>query len=107
MPATYGLVVTAVFGIGTLVHFSRNVEELDEASVVVVRAIFSHGFEVIGAMVAVLSALSLLLTALLTESFSGWEMPATALIVGTLTALLFSVHIGEKNRRMRAKSKKR
>lgn len=105
MSTVSALLLVFLFGAGTVVHFNRVVHELDDASVVVVRSVFAHGFEVIGAIVALLSALSILLTFLITQTVEGWEMSATALLFGLLLSLMFSVHINERNRRSRSKKK--
>jgi hypothetical protein len=94
----YSLLLVFVVGVGIITHFSRVCQHIDEASVVVVRSIFSHGFEMLGAVMVVFSALSLMLMFLLTGGFDAWEMPATVFLLGLLLMLMFSIHIGEKRR---------
>ncbi len=94
----YSLLLVFVVGLGILVHFSSVSQKVDEPSVVVIRSIFSHGFEVLGMILAVFSGLTLMLQFLLTESFQDWQMPATMLVVGLMFSLLFSLHISERKK---------
>ncbi|HRH94241.1 MAG TPA: hypothetical protein PKV72_06965 [Candidatus Peribacteria bacterium] len=106
MSTVSGLLMVFLFGVGIVVHYSTSVDMIDESSVVVVRTVFAHGFEVLGAIIALLSVLSLLLTFMLTQTVDGWEMPATSLVFGLLITLMFSVHINTKNASRRASKKK-
>lgn len=103
MPTVSALLLVFLFGAGTVLHYNRVVHELDDSSTIVVRTVFAHGFEVLGAMVALLSVLSLLLNFMLTQTVDGWQLPATTLTFGLLVSLVFSVHISERNRRARKK----
>lgn len=106
MPTISALVLVFLFGAGTVLYYNIVVHQVDDASVIVVRTVFAHGFEVIGAIIALLSALSILLTFMITQTVDGWEMPATALLFGLLLSMMFSVHISERNRRTRTSKKK-
>ncbi len=103
MPTVSGLLLVFLFGVGIVIHYNNVVHTVDEASSMVVRTVFAHGFEVLGAVIALLSALSLLLTFMLTQTVEGWQMPATSLTFGLLITLMFSVHISERTRRSKKK----
>ncbi len=94
----YSLVLFLVVGLGIVVHFSRVAYELDEASVVVVRSVFCHCFEAIGALLAIFSGLSLMMMFLVNHVLLDWQMPATLFLLGLLTMLLFSMHLSHKQR---------
>ncbi len=103
MTTAYGFLLTFLVGVGTLTHYSRLVSQLDEKSVAVPRAIFAHGFEVIGASVGLLSALWLLLSFTLTNTVADWELPSTLLLFGVFTTLMFSMHMSLHRGKMRGK----
>ncbi len=96
-PLLSALILLFVVGIGIMVQASRMVKTVDEASVVVVRLVFSHTCEVVGGMVALISALSIALTVLLTNNLADWQMSATMLLLGVTTMLTASIHIKQKN----------
>lgn len=91
------LVLLLVTGIGIMVHQSRIVATIDAPSVSVVRLVFSHTCELVGALVALGSGLSLMISFLITQNSSGWEMSGTLLLLGLLLMLVSSVHIRIKN----------
>lgn len=105
MSTVSGLLMVFVFGMGIVVHYSNISHTIEESSVVVVRTVFTHGFEVLGALIALLSMLSLLLTFMLTQTVDGWQMPATSLLFGLMIMLMFSVHISSRNIARRGKKK--
>lgn len=102
----YAFLAIFVIGLGLLVYFAQLAADIDEASVVVVRSIFTHGFEILSTIVAFFSGASLLLMFILTERFVNWEMPAAMLLLSVLTMLLFSVHITDKKRKHSARMAK-
>lgn len=106
MSAVSGLLLIFLIGFGLLLHYSIVAHAIDDSSTVVMRAIFSHGFEVLGAMIAVFSALSLMLSFLQKQAMDGWQIPATMLLFGLLTMLMFSVHISNKNGGVKSRKKK-
>jgi hypothetical protein len=105
MSTVSGLLMVFLFGVGIVIHYSNVTSTIEENSMVVTRTVFAHGFEVLGALIALLSVLSLLLTFILTQTVDGWQMPATSLTFGLLITLIFSVHISAKNPARRSKKK--
>lgn len=97
-PARSALVLLFVTGIGTMIQASRILRSVDEASVVVVRLVFTHTCEFVGGVVALVSALSLALSVLMTGTVSGWEMSATTFLLGVTTMLSAGIHIKHKTR---------
>ncbi len=95
----YALLLVFLAGLGILVHYSRVTQHIDEPSVMVVRAIFSHGFELLGGLMAVFAALSLMLMFILTKRFDAWQMPAAMLLLGVFLMLMFSVHISDRKKK--------
>jgi len=101
------LVLLLVTGIGIMIHQSRIVATIDTPSVSVVRLVFSHTCELVGALVALGSGLSLMISLLIAQDTSGWEMSGTLLLLGMLLMILSSVHIRIKNgHRVRATRKR-
>ena len=98
-PLLSALILLLISGIGIMVHASRVVATVDSASSVVPRLIFSHTLEVIGGLIAFVSALSLMLGFLITERVEGWQMPVTMILLGVTMMLSASLHISAKNRR--------
>ena len=102
------ILLVLVVGLGLVVHASRVLfDTVDEASETVPRLVFSHTLEVLGVVIAVVAGLSLVLTFILRQNFSGWEMPATMLLIGILLALSASVHVFSRNMKAARKSKKK
>jgi len=97
-PALSALILLFVTGIGTMIQASRVLRSVDEASVVVVRLVFSHTCEVVGGVIALMSALSLGLSFLMTNDVSGWEMSATTFLLGITTMLSAGIHIKHKTK---------
>ena len=102
-PLLSALILLFAVGVGTMVQASRMVKSVDEASVVVVRLIFSHTCEVVGGLIALVSGLSIALSVLLTNQLVDWQMPATTLLLGLTTMLAASIHIKHKNSPKRRK----
>lgn len=106
-PLLSALILLFVVGVGTMVQASRMVKSVDEASVMVVRLVFSHTCEVVGGIIALVSALSISLTVLLTNGLTDWQMSATMLLLGVTTMLAASLHIKHKNGGRKAAPAKR
>lgn len=100
------LVLIFSIGCGILIHESRMMMHVDTASASVANAVFCHSCRVIGCMVAIVAALSLLMTFVLTRSTEGAEMPVTLLILGSLLSLTSSVHGNGGVKRKTVKKKK-
>ncbi len=105
-PMLAGLVLLFVSGIGLMVYESRVIAGIDEASVSVVRAIFTHTCEIIGFLVAAVSGLSIMMTFLLTETLEGWEMSGSLLLLGLLLMLSSSMHMRRKTGSRKVAKKK-
>jgi lysylphosphatidylglycerol synthetase-like protein (DUF2156 family) len=111
--ALAALIILFTIGLGIMVHQSIVVKHIDEASTMIPRLVFSHSCEVIGALITLLSALSLVITYIVSGGSSfgmeGWEMSATFLLLGSILTLASSVHITRKNKKaarsMKAKKK--
>lgn len=102
-----GLILLMVVGIGIMIHASRIIAEVDHASAMVPRLVFSHTCELIGGVVALISALSLGLSLLITMEAPEWQMPATMILLGSILMLSSSLHISHKNKRAAAARRKR
>lgn len=98
-PLLSALILLLVTGIGIMVHASRVLTEVDHASAMVPRLVFSHTVEVVGGLIAFVAALSFMLSFLITESADGWQMPVTMMLLGITMMLSASLHISAKNRR--------
>lgn len=98
MNTVSSLLVVFLIGAGIITHFSRVLTTVDSASALVPRLVFSHGFEIIGTLIVLVSALSLMLSFVLTQQLTGWEMPATTFLLGALMMLMFSMHISVKRK---------
>jgi hypothetical protein len=96
-PLLSALILLFAVGIGIMVQASRIVQSVDEASVVVVRLIFSHTCEMVGGIIALVAAMSMAIMVLLTNSLWDWQMPTTMLIFGVTMMLMSSVHIKIKS----------
>lgn len=94
-PLLSALILLFAVGTGAMVQASRVAKSVDEASSVIVRLIFFHTCEIIGGVIALISALSVALSVLLTNNleFANWQMPATTLLLGLTTMLAASIHI--------------
>lgn len=101
--ALAALIILFTIGLGIMVHQSIVLKHIDEASAMIPRLVFSHACEVIGALVTILSALSLIITYIVsggsTVGMQGWEMSATFLLLGSILTLTSSVHIVRKNKK--------
>ncbi len=101
----FALVLLLVTGLGIMIHESRREADIDAASRSVPHAVFCHVCRVIGSLVMVLSGLSLMMTFLLNDSLTGWEMPATLLLLGTLLSLTSTLHVEGKHHRTAKKKR--
>lgn len=97
-PLLSGLILLLVTGMGIMVHVSSVVAKVDPASSVVARLVFSHTIEIVGGLIAVVSAMSLMLSFLLTQRVDGWELPSVMILLGVTMMLSASLHISGKNR---------
>lgn len=84
-------------GLGILVHQSVKAATVDEASLMVPRLVFSHMCEIVGTLIALVAALSLVVTFMISENFYGWQMSATMLLLGVALMILSSIHIEKRN----------
>lgn len=87
-----------LIGAGTVVQSNILVQGVDDVSVAVPRAIFHHSFEVLGAIVALASGLAIVVVPLMTLDISGWEIPASTLILSLILMLSFSLHTTPRTR---------
>ncbi len=97
-PLLSGLILLLVTGIGIMVHASRVLTTVDNASIMIPRLVFSHTIEIIGGLIALVSALSLMLSFLITSRIDGWQLPMSMILLGITMMLSASVHITTKNR---------
>jgi hypothetical protein len=112
-PSLAALIILFTVGVGLMVHESTVLKHIDEASVMIPRLVFSHACEIIGAIICILSTLSLVVTYIVSEGspegIAGWELSATLLLLGAIMSLGSSVHIGHRNKKaarsMKAKRK--
>lgn len=93
-----GLALVFVVGLGILVQANIILGNIDDASVAVPRAIFHHACEVLGALTAVTSGLAVMIAFLESDSNSGWQVPASLLIVGLILMISFSLHTKPRRR---------
>lgn len=96
-PGTPLLVLLLVVGLGIMVHQSRIVATIDEASVSVVRLVFCHTCEMIGKLITLGTGLWLMTNLLFLQRVADGAMAGTLLLLGLLLMLLSSVHIRIKN----------
>lgn len=108
-PLLSALILLFAVGVGTMVQASRMAKSVDEASSIVVRLVFFHTCEIIGGVIALVSALSVALSVLLTNNLSvnNWQLPATTLLLGITTMLAASIHIKNKNGGKKAAPKRK
>lgn len=106
-PLLSALILLLVSGIGIMVHASRVLATVDHASAMVSRLVFTHTIEVVGGLIAFVSALSLMLSFLITERVDGWQMPVTMILLGATMMFSASLHISAKNRHASKAAKKR
>ena len=118
---TYGLIVTRfpaypilmililLFAVGVtlLIHASRILQTIDSASSIVVKLIFFHSLEVLGVLTAVISALFVGVTFVMTKQLLKWELPTTLILLGVITALVSSMHLAQKNGKTSKVAKKK
>lgn len=117
---TYGLIVTRLpsypilsilallfaVGVALMIHASRILQSIDSASSIVLKLIFFHSLEVLGVLTAVISALFVGVTFVMTKQLLKWELPTTLILLGVVTALISSMHLAQKNGRV-SKAKKK
>ncbi len=101
------LLLFMMIGIGIMVHISRVVAGIDEASSVVPRLVFTYTCEVIGGLIALFSALTMGIGFLLTSVVTDWEMPSTMLLLGLVLMLASSLHTSHKSRRSAKKARRK
>lgn len=106
-PLLSALILLLVVGMGIMIHASRVLADIDHASVMVPRLVFSHTVEMIGGLITFVSALSLMLGFLITEQIVGWQMPVTMMLLGITMMLSASLHISTKNRYAARAARKR
>ncbi len=99
LPNLYALILLFSLGIGILVFQSTKAALVDEASVMVPRLIFSHACEIVGYLIAIVSALSIVITFLVNQNFAGWQMSGTMLVLSTAMMYLSSKNIEMKNKK--------
>ncbi len=87
-----GLVLLLVIGFVIMIHESTVLARIDAASTSVLHALFCQSCKSIGALIAIVSGLSLMMTFLLGRTFIGWEMSATLLLLGSILCLGASFH---------------
>ncbi len=84
-----------VFALGILILLvaSNSLAHVDGPSKAVPVAVFGYTFELLGILVTLAASILLGLSVLSSNSVpSGWEVPATALIIGLIFATIFSLH---------------
>jgi hypothetical protein len=99
------LILLFAIGVGIMTHASRELAELDHASVMVPRLVFSHSIEIVGGLVALLALMSLLVSFLMTETIEGWQTPVTMMLLGVTLMLSASFHIKHKNKHANRKKR--
>ncbi len=99
LPTLSALILLFTIGLGILVHQSTKLDLIDEASMMVPRLVFSHACEIVGGLIALISGLSIIITFIVNESLSGWEMSSTMLLLGTALMVLSSIHIEKRNKK--------
>lgn len=107
LPTLYALILLFCLGIGILVHQSKKVAEIEEASALVPHLIFVHTLEIVGSLVALVSGLSVIITFIVSKNFMGWQMSATMFLLGVTLMMLSSVHIEKRNKKVRRVIKKK
>ncbi len=95
-PTIFALVLLFSIGLGVMIHESRRAASVDAASLAVPHLVFCYLCKVLGTIVVLLSALSLIMTFMFAKSSTGWEMPATLLLLGALLTTAASVHVEGK-----------
>lgn len=118
---TYGLIVTNfpaypllsiltllfAVGVALIIHASRILQTIDSASSVVLKLIFFHSLEVLGVLTAIIAVLFIGITFVMTKQFIKWELPATLVLLGVITALVSSMHLAQKNGKVSRVTKKK
>lgn len=108
VPALSAIILVLVVGIGIIVHMSRVLREcVDDASEAVSRLVFCHTIEVIGILIVIISALSIVLSFIVRQRLVGWEMPATTILLGLFMAFTSSVAINKRNAHVARKGKRK
>ena len=90
--SVFGLILLLAIGMTMMIHESRVLKTVDSASKSVTNAIFVHACKIIGALIAIVSGISLLMTFILGREFVGWEMSATLLLLGCILSLASGIH---------------
>lgn len=101
------MIALFVVGVGIIVHESRVAAALPEASTVLPRLLFCHAVELTSALLAIASLFSLIGSAVMSGKFVDWELPATLLILSSLTALMTSIHLSRIGNKKTAKAAKK
>jgi len=92
-PMLSALILIFVIGIGVMVHASRILATVDEASKAVPKLIFVLTCETIGGLVIVITGLTLMINFLLTQKFDGWETQMITILFGVVLMLGASMHV--------------
>ena len=117
---TYGLIVTHLpsypilsvlgllfaVGVALMIHASRVLQTIDSASSIVTKLIFFHSLEILGILMTIIAGLFIGITFVMTKHFIKWELPATFLLIGVVTALISSLHLSQKHGRTKVVKKK-
>ena len=103
-PTLSALLILIVVGIGIMVHESTVLESLDDLSIAIPRLIFSHGCEIVGCIIALVSITSLIVSYVTGKggiaSIEGWESIAAFLLYGTTLMFASSIHIHHRNKKL-------
>ncbi len=99
------LALLIVIGIGILVHESRVIEKLNDASVIVSRMVFGYSCVILGTLAALFSLLTFLISFIVTQELGQWESTATVVITGTVLTMLSSAYAAKKGKTSAKKKK--
>jgi hypothetical protein len=107
-PAMSALLLILVLGIGMLTHMSVILKaNIDDASEMVPRLVFFHSLEVLGIVISLVAALSIVISFMMASGqISGWEMQATMLLLGIILTLTAAVSVNDKNAKIAKRKKK-
>ncbi len=108
-PLLSALILLFVLGIGIMTHMSRVLANIDHASAMVPRLVFSHTIELIGGLIALVAAVSVMVGFLITQQLDmdGWQMPVTMILLGITMMLSASLHITHKNKHANKAAKRK
>ena len=104
-PTLASLIFLFCLGLGIMVHQSKVMAKIDDASSIVARMVFSHTCEILGALITLYAALSLALSFLFTQELIGWEPQASLLLLGVILMLTSGIHISKHKRKAARKAK--